>query len=147
TIEFAPPHEPNEKLFRMVRACLEALEQSPDQLAALVRYFEVWMLKLSGFLPDLRRCAECNITLIEQERTFLNAELKPRCLACSKGLGSLLLKETQTQFQSIQRLSPKEFALSIKDDRKKVWDEMGQITQKLIGRALEREPRGRMAFS
>lgn len=145
TVEFAPPHEPNEKLFRMVRACLEALEQSPEQLPALVRYFEVWMLKLSGFLPDLRRCAECNKNLIEPERAFLNAELKPRCKVCSKGLGALLLKETQTQIQSIQRLSPKDFALNL-NSQKEVWDEIGQITQKLIGRALEREPRAQMAF-
>src|SRR5918911_1580009 len=31
-LEFAPPHEPNEKIFRMVRAVLEALSQTPEDL-------------------------------------------------------------------------------------------------------------------
>lgn len=146
TIEFAPPHEPNEKLFRMFRANLEALEQSPDQLPALVRYFEVWILKLSGFLPDLRHCAECGEILTEQGRAFLNAELKARCSVCSKGLGAILHRETQAQLKAIQRLSPKEFARSISTEKKESWDDVGQITQKLIGRALEREPRGQIAF-
>src|SRR5918911_1056053 len=40
-------------------AVLEALAQSPEQLQTLVHYFDLWILKLSGFLPDLRSCAEC----------------------------------------------------------------------------------------
>ena len=52
-IEFSPPHQSNDKLFRMVNACLEATAASPRSLPLLVRYFEIWILKLEGFLPDL----------------------------------------------------------------------------------------------
>src|ERR1051325_10942615 len=34
-IEFSPPYEPNERLFRMVRACLEAICQSQSDLQVI----------------------------------------------------------------------------------------------------------------
>src|SRR5215210_1690210 len=37
-LEFAPPHEPNEKLFRMVNACLEALARTPLDFRAITLY-------------------------------------------------------------------------------------------------------------
>src|SRR6267143_7028931 len=59
-VEFSPPYEPNEKLFRMVTACLDAISDSQPDLQIILRYFEVWLLKLEGFLPDLRCCGECH---------------------------------------------------------------------------------------
>jgi len=59
-IEFSPPYQPNEKLFRMVKACLDAMVQSPSDLQSVLRYFDVCLLKLEGFLPDLNRCGECH---------------------------------------------------------------------------------------
>ncbi|HEX8179847.1 MAG TPA: DNA repair protein RecO, partial [Pyrinomonadaceae bacterium] len=44
-IEFAPPHAPDEKLFRMVKVCLEALAALPADRDAIVRYFEIWLLR------------------------------------------------------------------------------------------------------
>src|ERR1051325_9281127 len=58
-IEFSPPHEANDNLFRMVKACLDAIANSPADLQLTLRYFEIWLLRLQGFLPDLRRCGEC----------------------------------------------------------------------------------------
>src|ERR1051326_7260358 len=43
--EFAPPHEANEKLFRMVSACLDALAAAPQISKIVLRYFEVWILR------------------------------------------------------------------------------------------------------
>src|SRR5262245_14382931 len=54
--EFLPDHEPNEKLYRLVVATLEAIEQEPN-VTLVLRYFEAWLLKLVGFFPDLSRCA------------------------------------------------------------------------------------------
>src|SRR5882762_10141127 len=42
-IDFSPPYEPNEKLFRMVTACLEAISDSQPDLQIILRYFEVWL--------------------------------------------------------------------------------------------------------
>jgi DNA repair protein RecO (recombination protein O) len=56
---FAQPHQPDERLYRMVSACFEALHRRPVTAAAVLTYFELWLLKLSGFLPDLSACGGC----------------------------------------------------------------------------------------
>ena len=58
-IEFVPDHEPNERVYRLVNATLESLrrigatdaKERNEKLTAIVRYFEIWMLKLAGFFP------------------------------------------------------------------------------------------------
>jgi DNA repair protein RecO (recombination protein O) len=44
--------------FRLVGAVLEALERGGDPWA-LVRYFEYWMLRLHGLMPDIAACGGC----------------------------------------------------------------------------------------
>ena len=43
-IDFSPPHQANDNLYRMALACFEAASQSPDDLESILRYFEVWLL-------------------------------------------------------------------------------------------------------
>ena len=57
--EFAPPHEADELLFRMLIACVDALAQRKGNERAVTRYFEIWLLRLAGLFPDLRSCAKC----------------------------------------------------------------------------------------
>lgn len=142
-MEFAPPHEPNERLFRMVRAVVEALASAPEDLPSLVRYFEVWTLKLGGFLPDMRSCAECAKRLGEDSAIYLNAELKARCGPCSNRLGKEFSQAAYRQLRSAQRLSPSEFALSVRDLGLGQMSELAELSQSLIGRVLERQPRSR----
>ncbi|HEY0408536.1 MAG TPA: DNA repair protein RecO [Pyrinomonadaceae bacterium] len=142
-LEFAPPHEPNEKLFRMVRATLEAVPQGAVDLNPLLRYFEVWTLKLAGFMPELRRCAECGRTFKEAEPSYLNAEFKLRCSACSHQLGMALGGPARTQILSMQRLSPLDYSQAAGRLESVCVEEIAQLTRKLIGHALERSPRVR----
>lgn len=142
-MEFAPPHEPNERLFRMVRAVVEALDSAPEDLPALVRYFEVWTLKLGGFLPDLRSCSDCTKRLGEDSPVYLNAEFKARCGSCSNRLGKELSQAAHGQLRSAQRLSPAEFALSARGSGGASLGELADLSQGLIGRVLERQPRSR----
>jgi DNA repair protein RecO (recombination protein O) len=141
TTEFSPPHEPNEKLFRLVSACLQALSQTPANALALKRYFEIWVLKLSGFWPDLRACVECHRRLGEGEGGFLNAEQRLRCLACSKELGNPLLPETRQRLLASQNTSPQEFANSLRQSSNRVETQIAQLIERLIERALERQLR------
>lgn len=142
-MEFAPPHEPNERLFRMVRAVVEALASTPENLQALLRYFEVWTLRLAGYLPDLRSCAECARKLGEESLIYLNAELKARCGLCSNRLGKEFSRAAHKQLQAAQRLSPTEFAASAKTSGAEPLNELAELSQGLIGRVLERQPRSR----
>lgn len=145
-MEFAPPQEPNEKLFRMVRAVVEALASTPENLQALVRYFEIWTLKLGGFLPDLRACADCNKSLGEEPHVYLNADLRARCGPCSNRLGKDFSRAAYRQLRLAQRLSPSDFAASTGDFSSTVMGELAELSQGLIGRVLERQPRSRAAL-
>lgn len=48
-----PPHEPNEKFFRLILAVLEYLRRGGEVWAA-VAYFTLWSVRLAGILPELR---------------------------------------------------------------------------------------------
>lgn len=142
-MEFAPPHEPNERLFRMVSAVVEALNKTPENLPALLRYFEVWTLRLAGFLPDLRSCAECSKKLGDDSHVYLNAELKARCGQCSNRLGREFSRAAHGQLRSAQSLSPSEFAKTALKGGAEPLKELAELSQGLIGRVLERQPRSR----
>ncbi len=49
-----PPHEPNERFFRLLTAILDFMhERSPGAIWTAITYFSLWATRLSGFLPDL----------------------------------------------------------------------------------------------
>jgi DNA repair protein RecO (recombination protein O) len=49
-----PPHEPNERFFRLLTAILDYMhERAPGAIWAAITYFSLWATRLSGFLPDL----------------------------------------------------------------------------------------------
>jgi DNA repair protein RecO (recombination protein O) len=56
--EFSPAMAREDILFRLLLSVLKALEAGGD-LEFLGAYFETWILKISGFLPDLQRCRKC----------------------------------------------------------------------------------------
>src|SRR3546814_7921479 len=52
-IEFLPDHEPSDRVYRMLSAVMDALGgASAEQLPALARYGEVWVLKLGGYRSE-----------------------------------------------------------------------------------------------
>lgn len=145
--EFAPPHEANEKLFRMVTACVEALEPSAGPARLVLRYFEVWLLRLAGLFPDVRSCAECGMRLSEGDTAHLDVEVKPHCQKCSRGPATRLLPETQRTVIATQQLPPGEFAMKFKGLSEQSEAQLAELTHRLIVRALERRPRTLVASS
>ncbi|HSS19353.1 MAG TPA: DNA repair protein RecO [Pyrinomonadaceae bacterium] len=145
-IEFSPPYQPNENLFRMVKACLDAICQSQGDLQLILRYFEVWLLKLEGYLPDMRRCGECHRVFDEREVAFINSDLVFRCSQCSHGMGNALSRKLQTQLRATQKLAPVVFAAESRSLPEDIHREMAELTHRLIGRVLERQPRLRPTF-
>lgn len=145
-IDFSPPYQRNEKLFRMLRACLEAVAESPSDLQTILRYFEVWLLKLEGFLPDIRHCSECHRMFGEDEPAFMGSDLVLRCRSCSQGLGTALSRRLHRQLWATQRLGPDAFAKESHEVPAGTIREIGELTHQLIGRVLERQPRVRSTF-
>lgn len=143
-LDFIPPHEPNEKTFRMIRACLEAIATAPQNFRHVTRYSEIWLLKLSGFLPDLRACVNCKKTLGGSgEKSYLGTDGALRCGACAHKMDFALSPEATAHLRASQRHAPGEWAHTVGDVSETVHRELSQVTQRLITRALERLPRGR----
>ena len=144
-IDFSPPHQANDNLFRMALACFEAASETPDDLEAVLRYFEVWLLKLEGFLPDLRMCANCNRALVDDGAVYLGSDLLLRCSQCSSGRGGAVSKRLHAHLRTAEKLSPAKFAEGAREVSKETKREPAELTFQIIGRVLERMPRIRPA--
>ena len=146
-LEFSPPHEPNEKLFRMSAACLEGLSEAPENRQAFASYFEIWMLKLSGFLPDLKRCGQCGRSLAEVSgRVHVGASGNLLCKLCGDGRGFSLSHPAWSQLKTALAQPPPAWARELELGPKEVCAEVQAFTRQLITRALERPPRGWRTF-
>lgn len=144
-IDFSPPHQANDNLYRMALACFEAVAENPEDLDSVLRYFEVWLLKLEGFMPDLRVCANCHKTFSGDEAVYLGADLSLRCTKCSNGKGGAVSKRLHAQLRTTEKLSPAKFAVETREVPKRTKREMAELTFQIIGRVLEKVPRGRPA--
>jgi DNA repair protein RecO (recombination protein O) len=56
--EFFPLHSKDDTLFRLLLSALQSLKAGAD-LDFTSAYFEAWFLKLSGILPDFKKCKKC----------------------------------------------------------------------------------------
>ena len=54
-MDFSAPRQVNDNLYRMALAAFEAVAQTPSDLDWVLRYFEVWLLKLEGFFAGPSR--------------------------------------------------------------------------------------------
>lgn len=145
-MDFSPPRQANDNLFRMALACFDAVSQSPGDLEAVLRYFEVWLLKLEGFLPDLRNCANCHVAFNNDEAVYLGVDLSLRCLQCSKGRGGTVSRNLHKHLRTTEKLSPASFAEEARKMPGDIRKEMAELTYQIIGRVLERMPRLRPTF-
>jgi len=139
-IEFSPPHQANELLFRMSTACFDAVSQTPEDLQSILRYFEVWLLKIEGFLPDLRACANCHRTFAE-ETIYLGHDLSLRCAQCSNSRGSAVSKHLHSQLRATEKLPQPKFAHEVREASSETKKQIAELTFQMIGRVLERMPR------
>ncbi|MEW6734133.1 MAG: DNA repair protein RecO [Acidobacteriota bacterium] len=146
--EFLPAHEPNERLYRLVLASLEALETDTPATAtttttvyldSLLRYFEIWLLKLSGFFPDLQTCVSCNQPIETGEGVWLAADGTPQCYKCSGGRGTGIGNELKRTLTMMLQYRPSAFAAAAKPYEHLA--AIGEISYRLIRRILERDLR------
>jgi DNA repair protein RecO (recombination protein O) len=62
---FLPEREANERVFRLLLAVLRAMKRCGEVSRPLL-YFDYWLLRLGGFLPDLGQCGACGRALEAQ---------------------------------------------------------------------------------
>lgn len=109
--EFAPPHDPNEKLYRMVKVCIEtAVNNKPYLIGNLVLYFEIWLLRLGGYMPDLNVCANCKRMLFENENGSLQYNFQILCRNCDTSKVKDILTATERNISNLsKKIDPETF--------------------------------------
>lgn len=142
-VEFLPDHEANERLYRLVKAVLEAIDQQSDARRAL-RYFECWLLRLVGFFPDLSMCPACGERIKAEDPTFLTAEGAPRCVACCGGRGIEVTPQLREAIGRILKLHPTGLVLDRVSNEQIA--HIAEINYQIIRHALERDLRSREAL-
>ncbi len=140
-IDFSPPHQPDEKLFRLIVACLEAISAKPDCAADIHPYFELWVLKLTGFLPDLKACSGCGRAIgTGIESVNMTAEGALRCSSCDAGIIVALDPALHVQICAMNHLRPLEWAQSFRLLPPAHRQNLSGLATRLTLRALEKQP-------
>lgn len=86
----SPAEEPNGELFDLLSSTLEAVSGATKQPGNALYYFELHLLGIIGFRPDMRRCAHCRnpVGMLHEGDTIHLTPNGILCAVCSaKGLG------------------------------------------------------------
>ncbi|HVF29494.1 MAG TPA: DNA repair protein RecO [Pyrinomonadaceae bacterium] len=146
-ISFAPPHDPNEKLYRMVSACIDAEPNSPDSLGSIRLYFEVWLLRLGGYLPDWTRCDNCHRQLDAGEEANLKADFALLCGNCRRAAGAQKITPMYRDlFTTVQKLSPEKF-IEFSSAHAEAATEISDVLKRIISTVIGREVAGEKTFA
>ena len=146
--EFAPPHEADERLFRVVRACLEAAAAKPEALRGVSVYYELWMLKIAGFLPELRRCGGCGRAFEALPgRAYATFDGGFRCEACRREGDYPFEPEAYAQMSRMQSEGPARWAETFEGLQRPARQRLSELTRRLLRRALEKDLKGPSTLS
>lgn len=98
-LQFAQENEASDALFRLLDSCLEALENGAD-LGLAARYYETWVLRLSGIFPPPRECPLCGRALAPGEGAVLGPSAEALlCASCGgEGPGAVAVSPQALEF-------------------------------------------------
>ncbi len=138
-LEFSPPHEKNDDLFRMTRACFSAVSGNQASADSIQIYFEMWLLRLAGFLPDWDKCVVCDRRLEVSEVTMLQMNSQLGCLNCvSPRKGSAVTADARQIYYNARRKTPLEFSPLVQEKYDEI-ELISSINQKLIRQIVGHE--------
>ncbi len=141
--ELVPENSPNALLFRLFLAVLEAGEKLGAS-APLLRYFEIWALRINGWLPNYDYCSNCG-TCVKDVGFYAWLEAgQGRCRRCAEGRGIRIGPEATKLLSEVLELSPAQFAShpqSVSAAR-----DLEHLTQQLIEWHLEKRLRSYAAL-
>lgn len=81
---FLPDREVNERVFRLVLAVLRAFKLFGEVNRPLL-FFDYWLLRLSGFLPDMSRCMACRRPFADEVGFYDPVGIALVCSNCRGG--------------------------------------------------------------
>ena len=133
--ELVPENNPNALLFRLFLAVLAAGERMGAN-EALLRYFELWALKLNGWLPNYDYCSGCG-RCVKDEGFYAWLEAgQGRCQACAEGRGIRIGSDAVRSLRDVLELPPAQFAARPQPGF--AARDLERLTQKLIEWHLEK---------
>lgn len=142
-LAMTPPHDPNEMLYRMVAACLDAAEAAPETLDRVGLYFELWALRLGGYLPDWSRCDDCTMPFSSTAEANLQMNFHLICEDCKRARSEWVISGAERDiFAAAQKLSPasfSEYCLSMPDEVADISRVMRRIISQVVGREVTEE--------
>ena len=140
-LAFAPPHDPNETMYRMFKACLETKLTEPADHTSVILYFNIWILRLGGYLPDWRSCSSCRREFAGAESATLTPGFQLLCGSCLRSAaGDTVSPLHRTVFHNVQKLSPSEFVSGVRADNDVV-KEVSMMVERIVAAATGRETR------
>jgi len=146
-ITFSPPHDPNETLYRMVKACVETGAANSGSLLSTGVYFELWLLRLAGYLPDWSKCDACGRAFDETEVTSVQSNLHLICSDCRRsGAGRTLDGPSRCIAAAARQLSPVDFA-AFADGKQDNLKFLSVILKQLISQSIGREVIGETSLA
>jgi DNA repair protein RecO (recombination protein O) len=146
-IAFVPPRDANDKLYRMIKACVESGGSSSVELAAIRLYFELWLLRLGGYLPDWSSCDECRVPFGTGESANVKADFHLLCDRCRKIRSNTVLSSSDLEtHQAALKLSPRDF-LQFATNKPEELAAVSTILKRIIASVLGREVAGENTFA
>ncbi|MEP7075367.1 MAG: DNA repair protein RecO [Acidobacteriota bacterium] len=130
-----PPDDPNHDLYRMVKACLDAAAKMPSQIDNIGMYFELWLLRLGGYLPDWRTCEKCRNEIDASEAGALQQNFQLICTNCKRPTGGTMITgEMRRLFAQALRSAPIAFAES-SGDSVETAREISMVLRRILSQA------------
>jgi DNA repair protein RecO (recombination protein O) len=128
--ELLPDREANDAVFRLAAAVLARLQAGAIWMP--LTYFELWMARLMGYLPDLRECMGCG-TALDGNRAYFHALVDGLMCPADKRLGSSEMS------QESRALAAEMFRASVEAMGETPWPrERGADLRKFLLQTIER---------
>jgi DNA repair protein RecO (recombination protein O) len=103
--ELLPDHEANDAIFRLTLSVLQAMTGAEVWMP--VTYFELWITRLVGFLPELTECVVCGRNL-SGERAYFHALADGLMCVDDKRLASSELSQESRELAALMFRAPVE---------------------------------------
>jgi len=136
--EFLPLRQQEEVVFRLLRSTLAALKSGGD-VDLVSAYFEGWILRLSGFLPDFSTCMDCRRDI--DGKAWLSHSQDGVCCGPCTPHKKFEVPESMPPFIRWIKKNPPPNGSGPEPMNREGAREVRRILQNLLSFHLEREPR------
>lgn len=141
--EFSQENNPSPAAFRLLLACLKTGEAT-GVTSALLRYFELWSLRLSGLLPNYGSCSSCG-KCVKESSFYIWPEFgQARCPDCAHRQGLHMSAEAARLLLRMLEMPPERFGVLPFAGRPAA--EIGRLSEKLLDLHLEKKIQSRAAL-